>query len=108
MPAIARFEAGARDGQRTIMADVDRMRAAEPTIAAAEPGKRRFVDCDGPNRIVGGEDTFLAVAEPALAHFEVAVLEADSGTVCIGHTHVGEDQTFDPRRTPAQHQRSLA
>src|SRR5207237_7388861 len=38
---------------------------------------------------------------------EVALLDANAGAVAVGHAHMGEGQSLDPRAMAAQHQSRL-
>ena len=106
MAALAAFEARAGDGERSVIADIDRMRAIRR--ADAEARKARLVDDDPSARILGRENALLAVAEQAVEHAEIAPFQPDAGAVLIGHADILEDQPLDPCAAAAQHQRRLA
>ena len=108
MPAIARLKAGIGDGHLVIEIEVDRMGAGQAPVAPAQMGEGGTVDGDGAFGIIGGQNAFVAVLEPALHHGQVALFQPDPRAIAILAAVIGEDEAFHPRRSPAQHQPALA
>src|SRR3546814_1402815 len=97
MPAIAKFEPGARDSQLAISSHIDAVGAGEAAIASPQMLESRAVDTDLACGVVCGQDALFAVTEKTVRYLQIASLQANACAIGVRYTHVLKDDAVHSR-----------
>ena len=108
MAAAAALKPAAGNAERSIIADIDAVRTAQPAVATSQIGEGGLVYPDCAGGIVCGQDTLFAVAEIAVVDGQIAALQPDARAIAIGNGQILEDHAVYGRTLPAQDERRLA
>src|SRR3546814_2490884 len=108
MPAIAKFEPGARDSQLAISSHIDAVGAAEAPIASPQMLESRAVDTDLAYGVVCGQDALFAVTDKTVRYLQTASLQANACGIGVRYTHVLKDAAAHRSREGTQDPRGRA